>query len=185
MSFQAVLIVVDHVLSRGHTVAEVAEKFDVSPEDLVNVRVASLEAKLAELVETGDLSERAARQALEQARENLKYEIDTAWEALEGQHQGAGETLDAKWVIWEALEVDHQAARQARDEEYQADWQALDRAHQAVWRALDEEHPVVGQALEEEQQAARRALDKVQQMAWRALEEGYLAALEALREEAR
>ena len=154
------------LLSRGHTVAEVAETFDVSLEDSVNARVASLKAKLAGLVETGNLSEKAARQALEQAREELEHEVDTAWEALEEQHQAGWESLDAEQrVAWAALDEKYWAAWESLDAENQATWEALDRERQSTWAALDTEHQAAWEALEVEQQAARQALDKVQQTA--------------------
>ena len=191
------------LLSQGYSLAEVADKLDASLEDLVDPLIAPLKAKIIELVETGHLSERLAREVLEQARDELEHELEQAWRAVEEEHRVAWEDLEeehrAAWEdmdkeyqevtdaldeaqerAWHALDEEHQDARDALDEENQRAWEELDEAHQQAWEAIQTEHDKAWQALDEQYQAARNTLDEEYQIERNALDEAQLAARDAL-----
>ena len=161
------------LLSQGHSLAEVADKLDISLEELVDPLIATVEAKIIGLVSKGYLSEKLAREALEQAREKLEHELDRSWRALEEEHRSA----------WDDLEEEHRSAWEGLDQEYQRGADTLDEAQQMAWHALDEEYQVAREALDVAQQRTWERLDEAHRRAWNALQSEHEEYGRALDEE--
>ena len=171
------------LLSQGHSLAEVADKLDISLEELVDPLIATVEAKIIGLVSKGYLSEKLAREALEQAREKLEHELDRSWRALEEEHRAAWDDLEGEHrKAWEALEQRHRLAQNALNQEHQEAWQALDEQYRAALAALEGGSEQARIELEEKYKRARQVLELAQQKAWQALDEEHQRAYQALNE---